>query len=113
VEKKPSFNWPITQEIDNEIDASEGGESVPQWYHQCLKDGAMRTNIPPFILKVSFLLALTGGFIGVLIGWNNGESWAGRSFGAPSSSSPSAAWPAGGWDRWPKPGWKVAWNRSR
>ena len=33
----------------------------------------MKTNIPPFILRVSFLLALTGGFIGVLIGWNNGD----------------------------------------
>jgi len=33
----------------------------------------MRTRVPPFILRVSFLLALTGGFIGVLIGWNNGD----------------------------------------
>jgi len=33
----------------------------------------MRTNVPPFILRVSFLLALTGGFIGVLIGFNNGD----------------------------------------
>ncbi len=34
----------------------------------------MRTNnIPPFIVRVSFLLALAGGFIGVLIGWNNGD----------------------------------------
>jgi hypothetical protein len=31
------------------------------------------TNIPPFIVRVSFLLALAGGFIGVLIGWNNGD----------------------------------------
>ncbi len=33
----------------------------------------MRTKVPPFILRVSFLLALTGGFIGVMIGWNNGD----------------------------------------
>jgi hypothetical protein len=33
----------------------------------------MRTKVPPFILRVSFLLALTGGFIGVLIGFNNGD----------------------------------------
>jgi hypothetical protein len=33
----------------------------------------MKTKVPPFILRVSFLLALTGGFIGVLIGWNNGD----------------------------------------
>jgi len=33
----------------------------------------MRTNVPPFILRVSFLLALAGGFIGVLIGFNNGD----------------------------------------
>ena len=33
----------------------------------------MRTKFPPFILRVSFLLALSGGFIGVLIGWNNGD----------------------------------------
>jgi Zn-dependent protease with chaperone function len=33
----------------------------------------MRTKVPPFILRVSFLLALTGAFIGVLIGWNNGD----------------------------------------
>src|SRR5271170_8157250 len=46
---------------------------LPRWYHQCLKDGAMKTKVPPFILRVSFLLALTGAFIGVLIGWNNGD----------------------------------------
>ena len=33
----------------------------------------MKTKVPPFILRVSFLLALTGGFIGVLIGYNNGD----------------------------------------
>ena len=33
----------------------------------------MKTKVPPFILRVSFLLALTGAFIGVLIGWNNGD----------------------------------------
>ncbi len=38
----------------------------------------MKTKVPPFILRVSFLLALTGGFIGVLIGFNNGDElgWA-------------------------------------
>ena len=35
----------------------------------------MRTKVPPFILRVSFLLALTGAFIGVLIGWNNGDAF--------------------------------------
>ena len=34
----------------------------------------MRTKVPPFISRVSFLLALTGAFIGVLIGWNNGDA---------------------------------------
>jgi len=33
----------------------------------------MKTKVPPFILRVSFLLALTGAFIGVLIGWDNGD----------------------------------------
>jgi hypothetical protein len=33
----------------------------------------MKTKVPPFILRVSFLLALTGAFIGVLIGYNNGD----------------------------------------
>jgi len=33
----------------------------------------MKTKVPPFIVRVSFLLALTGAFIGVLIGWNNGD----------------------------------------
>lgn len=33
----------------------------------------MKSTIPPFIVRVSFLLALAGGFIGVLIGWNNGD----------------------------------------
>lgn len=38
----------------------------------------MKSNVPPFILRISFLLALTGAFIGVLIGWNNGDElgWA-------------------------------------
>jgi hypothetical protein len=33
----------------------------------------MKTKVPPFILRISFLLALTGAFIGVLIGYNNGD----------------------------------------
>ncbi len=33
----------------------------------------MKTKVPPFILRVSFLLALAGAFIGVLIGYNNGD----------------------------------------
>jgi hypothetical protein len=33
----------------------------------------MKTKVPPFILRVSFLIALTGAFIGVLIGYNNGD----------------------------------------
>ena len=33
----------------------------------------MRTKVPPFILRISFLLALVGGFIGVAISWNNGD----------------------------------------
>jgi hypothetical protein len=38
----------------------------------------MKTTVPPFILRTSFLLALVGAFIGVLIGWNNGDpiGWA-------------------------------------
>ena len=38
----------------------------------------MKTKVPPFISRVSFLLALAGAFIGVLIGWNNGDEmgWA-------------------------------------
>ena len=38
----------------------------------------MKPKVPPFILRISFLLALTGAFIGVLIGWNNGDEigWA-------------------------------------
>ena len=34
----------------------------------------MKTKIPAFIIRLSFLLALTGAFIGVLIGWNNGDA---------------------------------------
>ena len=34
----------------------------------------MRAKVPPYILRVPFLLALTGGFIGVLIGWDNGDA---------------------------------------
>jgi hypothetical protein len=34
---------------------------------------AMRTKVPPFIMRVSFLLALVGAFIGVAISWNNGD----------------------------------------
>jgi hypothetical protein len=33
----------------------------------------MKTNIPPSLVRISFLLALAGGFIGVLISWNNGD----------------------------------------
>jgi Zn-dependent protease with chaperone function len=33
----------------------------------------MKTTVPPFILRVSFLIALTGAFIGVLIGYSNGD----------------------------------------
>ncbi len=38
----------------------------------------MKTKIPPFISRLSFLLALTGAFIGVLIGLSNGDEigWA-------------------------------------
>ena len=38
----------------------------------------MKTKVPAFISRVSFLLALLGAFIGVLIGWNNGDEmgWA-------------------------------------
>lgn len=35
---------------------------------------AMRTKVPPFIIRVSFLLALIGGFIGVAISYNNGDA---------------------------------------
>src|SRR5271155_2282979 len=38
-----------------------------------LIDGAMKTRLPHFISRISFLLALTGAFIGVLIGFNNGD----------------------------------------
>jgi hypothetical protein len=34
----------------------------------------MRNKVPPFILRVSFLLALVGGFIGVAISYNNGDA---------------------------------------
>lgn len=38
----------------------------------------MKSKVPSFISRVSFLLALTGAFIGVMIGWNNGDEmgWA-------------------------------------
>ncbi len=38
----------------------------------------MKTNIPPFISRLSFLLALAGAFIGVVIGLSNGDEigWA-------------------------------------
>ena len=38
----------------------------------------MKTKVPPFISRVSFLLALAGAFIGVVIGWSNGDEmgWA-------------------------------------
>ncbi len=35
----------------------------------------MRTKVPPFISRVSFLAALLGAFIGVLIGFNNGDAF--------------------------------------
>jgi hypothetical protein len=34
----------------------------------------MRNKVPPFILRVSLLLALVGGFIGVAISYNNGDA---------------------------------------
>jgi hypothetical protein len=41
-------------------------------------DNAMKTNLPPFISRLSFLLALVGAFIGVVIGLSNGDEigWA-------------------------------------
>ena len=33
----------------------------------------MRTKVPPFIVRISFLMALVGGFVGVAISWNNGD----------------------------------------
>ncbi len=38
----------------------------------------MKTKVPPFISRISFLLALVGAFIGVLIGLSNGDEigWA-------------------------------------
>jgi len=38
----------------------------------------MKTKVPPFISRLSFLLALTGAFIGVVIGLSNGDEigWA-------------------------------------
>jgi hypothetical protein len=41
-------------------------------------DDAMKSNIPPFISRLSFLLALAGAFIGVVIGLSNGDEigWA-------------------------------------
>jgi hypothetical protein len=38
----------------------------------------MKTKVPPFISRLSFLLALAGAFIGVLIGLGNGDAigWA-------------------------------------
>jgi hypothetical protein len=34
----------------------------------------MRNKVPPFISRISMLLALTGGFIGVAISYNNGDA---------------------------------------
>jgi hypothetical protein len=34
----------------------------------------MRNKIPPFISRISMLLALMGGFIGVMISFNNGDA---------------------------------------
>ncbi len=38
----------------------------------------MKTKVPEFISRLSFLLALVGAFIGVIIGFNNGDAigWA-------------------------------------
>lgn len=38
----------------------------------------MKTKVPHFISRLSFLLALVGAFIGVIIGFNNGDAlgWA-------------------------------------
>jgi hypothetical protein len=38
----------------------------------------MKTRVPAFISRLSFLLALAGAFVGVLIGFNNGDElgWA-------------------------------------
>ena len=38
----------------------------------------MKTKIPPFISRLSFLLALVGAFVGVVISWNDGDDlgWA-------------------------------------
>ena len=38
----------------------------------------MKANLPPFISRLSFLLALSGAFIGVVIGLSNGDEigWA-------------------------------------
>jgi hypothetical protein len=51
-----------------------GKKSTPKrWYHQCSINDATKTNVSSFIPRDSFLLALAGAFIGVLIGWNNGD----------------------------------------
>ncbi len=34
----------------------------------------MRNRVPPFISRISMLLALMGGFIGVAISYNNGDA---------------------------------------
>jgi hypothetical protein len=38
----------------------------------------MKSKVPPFISRLSFLIALAGAFIGVVIGLNNGDAigWA-------------------------------------
>ena len=33
----------------------------------------MKTSIPPFILRISLLIALVGAFIGITISWANGD----------------------------------------
>ena len=73
----------------------------------------MRNKVPPFIVRVSFLLAVTGGFMGVLIGWTKGDElgWSllrgallFLAFGCIS------CW----WlDSLAKVGWEAARNRSR
>ena len=33
----------------------------------------MKTSIPPFIVRISLLIALIGAFIGIAISWSNGD----------------------------------------
>jgi len=38
-------------------------------------NSAMKTKLPPFISRISFLFALVGAFIGVVIGLSNGDEF--------------------------------------